>query len=119
MLNITGDTHGALDIRKLNTSRFPEQRSMTKQDYVAIMGDFGMVWDNGKEDLYWRKWPRSYQNSVLVFGHIHNRATGDAFDYYLKLENMLNAGVDINHYCPVTFHQLVENNKYFRESNKQ
>lgn len=39
MLNITGDTHGALDIRKLNTSRFPEQRSMTKQDYVAIMGD--------------------------------------------------------------------------------
>lgn len=56
MLYVTGDTHGALDIRKLNTSNFPEQRSMTKEDYVAIMGDFGLVWDDGKEDLYWRKW---------------------------------------------------------------
>lgn len=65
------------------------------------------------------EWPRSRQNSVLVFGHIHNKVEGDAFDYYLKHENMLNAGVDINHYCPVTFRQLVENNKYFRESNKQ
>ncbi|MDD2620936.1 MAG: metallophosphoesterase, partial [Syntrophomonadaceae bacterium] len=51
-----GDTHGELDIRKLNTTNFPEQYSMTKEDYVAIMGDFGLAWNDGKEDLYWRKW---------------------------------------------------------------
>ncbi|WP_235811104.1 metallophosphoesterase [Syntrophomonas wolfei] len=56
MLYVTGDTHGELDIRKLNTTNFPEQYSMTKEDYVAIMGDFGLVWNDGKEDLYWRKW---------------------------------------------------------------
>ena len=65
------------------------------------------------------EWPRSHHNSVLVFGHIHNRTAGDGFNYYLKHENMLNAGVDINHYCPVTYHQLVANNEYFREINKQ
>jgi len=65
------------------------------------------------------EWPRSHHNSVLVFGHIHNRTAGDGFNYYLKHENMLNAGADINHYCPVTYHQLVANNAYFRESNKE
>lgn len=65
------------------------------------------------------EWPRSHYNSVLVFGHIHNRTAGDGFNYYLKHENMLNAGVDINHYCPVIYHQLVANNAYFRERNKQ
>ena len=65
------------------------------------------------------EWPRYYRDSVLVFGHIHNRIKGDAFDYYLKHENMLNARGDINHYRPVTFKQLVENNKYFRENNMQ
>mgnify|MGYP000920419877 CR=1 FL=1 len=56
MLYVTGDTHGALDIRKPNTTDSPEQYIMTKEDYVAIMGDFGLVWDDSKEDLYWRKW---------------------------------------------------------------
>ncbi|MEN6459781.1 MAG: metallophosphoesterase family protein [Syntrophomonas sp.] len=56
MLYVTGDTHGELDIHKLNTENFPEQHSMTKRDYVVILGDFGLVWDASKEDLYWRKW---------------------------------------------------------------
>jgi hypothetical protein len=47
-----GDTHGELDTRKLNTSNFPEQRRMTKEDYAVILGDFGLVWNDGKEDLY-------------------------------------------------------------------
>ncbi|MDD2620940.1 MAG: hypothetical protein PHC92_09770 [Syntrophomonadaceae bacterium] len=64
------------------------------------------------------QWPRSHHNSVLVFGHIHNGIAGEGFNYYLTHDNMLNAGVDINHYCPVTYHQLVANNEHFREINK-
>ncbi len=64
------------------------------------------------------EWPRSHYNSILVFGHIHNRTTGEGFNYYLSRKNMLNAGVDINCYCPVNYYQLVANNEYFRKINK-
>ena len=51
---ITGDTHQSLTIRKLNNRSFPEQRELTKDDYVIVCGDFGMVWSNSAEELYWR-----------------------------------------------------------------
>lgn len=56
MIYVTGDIHGSIDIGKLNTKRFPQQKSLTKSDYVIVCGDFGLVWDNRKSDLYWRKW---------------------------------------------------------------
>lgn len=53
---ITGDTHGSIDIGKLNSHRFPVQFGMTKEDVLIIAGDVGVVWDNSKTDLYWRNW---------------------------------------------------------------
>lgn len=43
MIYITGDTHIPIDIGKLSTSRFPKQKSLTKDDYVIVCGDFGGV----------------------------------------------------------------------------
>ena len=43
MIFITGDTHG--DIRRFNNNSFYEQKEMTKDDYVIILGDFGGLWD--------------------------------------------------------------------------
>lgn len=56
MIYITGDTHIPIDIHKLSTSNFGEQKVLTKEDVVIICGDFGGVWDNSKEEMYWRKW---------------------------------------------------------------
>lgn len=56
MVYITGDTHADLDISKLNTENFPQQRSLTKQDYVIIAGDFGLVWDGSPREMWWREW---------------------------------------------------------------
>lgn len=57
MIYITGDVHGAISIgRRLNTKNFPQQKILTKEDYVIIAGDFGLVWANDKEDQYWLKW---------------------------------------------------------------
>lgn len=56
MVYVTGDTHGSIDIKKLTTKEFPQQKSMTKDDFLIICGDFGCVWDDSKDDLYWRKW---------------------------------------------------------------
>lgn len=56
MIYITGDIHGRIDIDKLNSKKFPQGKALTKDDYVIIVGDFGLVWNNDKEDRYWRKW---------------------------------------------------------------
>lgn len=56
MIWITGDTHIPIDIKKLSTDNFPEQKQMTKEDYVIICGDFGGVWDHSAEEVYWLKW---------------------------------------------------------------
>ena len=41
MIWVTGDTHGDW-IHRVNMDSFPEQREMSKDDYVIILGDF---WD--------------------------------------------------------------------------
>ncbi|MEG1165951.1 MAG: metallophosphoesterase [Oscillospiraceae bacterium] len=56
MIWITGDTHIPIDIHKLSMVNFPEQKQMTKDDYLIICGDFGGVWDNSAEEAYWLKW---------------------------------------------------------------
>ena len=52
MIYVCGDIHGRQDISKLNSKKFKEGKSLTKDDYVIICGDFGLVWGLGfeKED---------------------------------------------------------------------
>ena len=47
MIYITGDCHR--NFERFNTRNFPEQKELTKDDYVIICGDFGGVWDKDKE----------------------------------------------------------------------
>lgn len=47
---ITGDTHGAWGIDKLLRSNFNNGVKLTKNDYVIILGDFGLVWNNSEEE---------------------------------------------------------------------
>ena len=43
MLFITGDCHG--DYSKFNKKCFPEQKELTREDFVLVCGDFG-IWNN-------------------------------------------------------------------------
>ena len=45
MIDVTGDIHG--NPCRLSTESFYEQKEMTNQDenYVIILGDFGLVWN--------------------------------------------------------------------------
>ena len=54
MLYVTGDTHGDW-MSRLNTNAFPEQKTMTKDDYVLILGDFG-YWHDTKSEKYNLDW---------------------------------------------------------------
>lgn len=57
MIYVTGDIHG-VPVR-LSSKNFPEQKEMTKDDYVIICGDFGLVWDRfgeNADEKYWLDW---------------------------------------------------------------
>jgi len=57
MIWVTGDVHGAEKIgKRLNTRNFPQQKQMTKEDYVIVAGDFGLIWNLDAEDRFWLKW---------------------------------------------------------------
>lgn len=68
MIYITGDVHGVPGLNKrLNTRQFPQQKNMTKADYVIIAGDFGMVWNLDKEDQFWLKWLHKTKPFTTLF----------------------------------------------------
>ena len=71
MIYITGDTHIPVDILKLNSKRFPDQKDLWKEDFVIICGDFSGVWNNDNEELYWRKWLEQKRFTTLFIDGNH------------------------------------------------
>ena len=65
--------------------------------------------------LTWKHKLRSY----MVHGHIHNDTTSDFFPLIANRERVLNAGVDINGFRPVTFEEMQENNRLFKDLYRQ
>jgi len=68
---ICGDTHIPTDIKKLNTTKWPEQKLLTKEDVLIQLGDFGGIWYHEthkgyKEDQYWCNW-LSQKNYTFCF----------------------------------------------------
>jgi DNA repair exonuclease SbcCD nuclease subunit len=68
MIYNTGDIHGSDSIKKLNKKNWPEGHGLTKNDYLIINGDFGLIWSNPKsrEEEYWIKW-LSERNWTTLF----------------------------------------------------
>ena len=80
MIFVTGDTHIPIDIHKLNTGNFPQQRELSKADYVIICGDFGGVWSFPdskyyKEDKYWLDWLTTRNFTTLFVDGNHENFT--------------------------------------------
>lgn len=88
MIYITGDIHADIDIRKLNTKNWPEQRSLTKEDYLIILGDFGLVWDSeeSKFEKNWLDWLNDKPFTVLFIDGNHDNherlATYQEYDWH-------------------------------------
>ena len=62
--------------------------------------------------LTWKHKLRTY----MIHGHIHRDTASDFFPLLAARERVLNAGVDINGFRPVTFEELAENNRRFKEA---
>ncbi len=70
-LFVAGDTHGEEDLAPtLNTKHFPEQKDLSKDDYVVILGDFGVIWGDGRKALkmrnHWTKWLNTRNFTTIV-----------------------------------------------------
>ena len=51
---IAGDIHGELEIHKLTNYFIKEcqHHPLSKKDYLILLGDCGILWDNGRQDRY-------------------------------------------------------------------
>ena len=51
---IAGDLHGGYheDIQKLSLEKWPEQKQLSKEDYLIQCGDFGYIWYHEKHPKY-------------------------------------------------------------------
>ena len=70
---VTGDIHG--NPSRLSTAIFPEQKEMTKEDFLIILGDFGLVWDyrgENKNEKYWLDWLETKSFTTLFIDGNHD-----------------------------------------------
>ena len=77
---ITGDTHG--DVKRFSMESFPEQKEMTKDDFVVILGDFGLIWEKEetKDEKYWLDWlEKKSFTTLFIDGNHENHARLSAF----------------------------------------
>lgn len=80
MVYITGDCHG--DWSRFSMAAFPEQKNMTKDDFVIICGDFGL-WHDTPTERWWLKWLEEKSFTTLfVCGNHENfdRLYGNEFE---------------------------------------
>lgn len=80
---LAGDIHAYEDISKLNTTKWKEQKSLTKNDFLISLGDFGLPWSCSmqedctehkvwtdvvmtKNDRYWLDWLVNKNFTTLV-----------------------------------------------------
>jgi len=73
---ITGDTHGD-PVTRLSTKNFPEGKELTKDDYVIVAGDFGVIWSNepSKRERYITKWLKEKPwTTLFIDGNHENHA---------------------------------------------
>ena len=70
MIYVTGDTHGDWKTR-LNKCSFPEQEEMVKDDYVIVLGDFG-IWDDSDLERRNLDWLNNRKFTTLFISGNHS-----------------------------------------------
>ena len=80
MIFITGDTHGMIDWEKINTSNFPEQKNLTRDDYLIVLGDFGGVWGDPDYDRHVLKtYDKRNFTTLFIDGNHENHDLLDSY----------------------------------------
>ena len=81
---VTGDTHQSIDISKLNSTNFPVNTVLNKEDVMIITGDCGFVWSNSNEEKYWQKWLE--EKNFTTLGCLGNHENYDLIENFPIVE---------------------------------
>ena len=65
MIFITGDIHGQLDLWKVTKRYWPKQQNLSHNDYLIVLGDFGLYWNRDKTYEYLQDFWQSRKFTVL------------------------------------------------------
>ena len=79
MIYVTGDCHA--DWTRFSMGSFPEQKEMTRDDFVIVCGDFGL-WHDTPTEKWWFKWFAQKNFTVLFVDGNHenfDRLYGNEF----------------------------------------
>ena len=73
MIFVTGDIHGDLSVNRLSSKNWPRGRELCRDDYVVILGDFGLIWDQceSRNEKYWLDWLENKPWTTLVIDGNH------------------------------------------------
>lgn len=80
MIYVTGDCHA--DWTRFSMGGFPEQKEMTRDDFVIVCGDFGL-WHDTPTERWWFKWFAQKNFTVLFVDGNHgnfDRLYGNEFE---------------------------------------
>lgn len=84
MIYITGDIHARPE-KRFSTDMFPQGKYLTKEDYVIVLGDFGLIWDYKGENAnekYWLKWlDEKPWTTLFIDGNHENFDRLNAYPY--------------------------------------
>lgn len=70
---LTGDIHGEKDINRLSSKKWKEKKILTQDDYLFILGDFGLPLTNWKDktDKYYLGWLSKFDLTIFVIPGNH------------------------------------------------
>ena len=75
MIYLSGDTHG--DVTRFSNSKWDKGK---KGDYLIILGDFGLFWDDSNYERHWLKWLDSKPwTTLFIDGNHENFNVLDSF----------------------------------------
>jgi len=75
MIYLTGDTHG--EFSKLSNTNWPISTYLTRNDYVVVTGDFGLIFHptQSKDEIWWTRWLTQKPFTILFLDGNHENHT--------------------------------------------
>ena len=96
------------------------QRCAVAEQMFMEISSFMQIEDDGRKlILSHRPIPTFHgnENECHIHGHIHNRTDVDEWPVLKQNPFILNAGVEINGYTPVSMEKLISNNQKWKDKN--
>ena len=91
--------------------------TIEKDKYFELVTEF-LTFNDGQRMITLCHYPMvSFEGRFHIHGHIHGNTNDVFWPTLKKMDKVLNASVEVNNFCPVTFDQLLINNRNYKNNN--